>query len=357
MSEEILEVEINEDELPVSSGCISFPEIGQFRTTVKVVRDRCAYDGRPLPVLRFNGSVKLHGTNASVVFFPDGSRQTQSRTNVITPGNDNAGFAAWVEANANLFDALALRITDSECPAVVYGEWCGRGIHKGVAINALDRMFVVFGIRHYRGQLDVDGRDTASYWFDKDGITATVEGTGLKHIYEYLHWTLDIDFARPEIAQHALGLLTTAVEKECPVGLAHGVEAGVGEGIVWWPEKSSDFNVRNLAFKVKGEKHSETKVKTLAPVDVEKISNMRELVATILTEHRLEKKLDDLKEQGHAFDIKSTGAFLKIVGTDIHKEEKDTIEASGLPVKEVMAMVSAEARQWWMKQLDKAVGL
>ena len=104
-----------------------------------------------------------------------------------------------------------------------------------------------------------------------------------------------------------------------------------------------------LVFKVKGEKHSETHVKTLAAVDVEKIANVRLLVDTLVTQHRLEKKLDDLKEQGLEVDIKNTGQFLKLVTGDVMKEEADTISASGLPQTDVMRGVSMRAKQFFME--------
>lgn len=117
---------------------------------------------------------------------------------------------------------------------------------------------------------------------------------------------------------------------------------------MWWAAPSDEFNVDGLIFKVKGEKHSETKVKTLAEVDVEKIGNIRELVAAIVTPHRMEKKLENIP-----LDIKNTGTFIKTVTEDVKKEESDTIEASGLPVTDVMKGVAMAAKQFFMEQLSR----
>jgi len=87
-------------------------------------------------------------------------------------------------------------------------------------------------------------------------------------------------------------------------------------------------------------------------VDVEKLASINELVETVLTEHRLEKKLESLQEQGHPLDIKSTGAFLKLVGTDVWKEESDTISASGFKESEIMGAVQKKAKQWWRGKLS-----
>jgi hypothetical protein len=313
---------------------IAFPDIAQFRNTIKLVRERAEHNRIPLPTLTFAGTVKLHGTNASVVFPLEGGHYVQSRSQIITPEKDNAGFATWVRDNIDLFKKL------DKSGTVVYGEWCGKGIQKGVAISEVPRQFVVFAVRIMDGE-----------WMNRSGIVLSI-GDKLKCIYDYPTWTLDIDFNHPEDAQNKLVELTQTVENECPVGKAFGV-SGVGEGIVWWPQQNDSFNTHDLAFKVKGEKHSETKVKTLAAVDVDKLNSLNELVDTILTEHRLEKKLESLVEQGGTIDVKSTGAFLKLVGQDVYKEEADTISASGFSDKEVMGAVQKKAKQFWMETLSR----
>jgi hypothetical protein len=314
---------------------IGFTEIQQFRNTIRTVKERAEFEGVSLPTLTFVGTVKLNGTNASVVFPTEGGHYVQNRSQVITPEQDNAGFAKWVEANYDLFKRL------ENSGVVVYGEWCGQGIQKGVAISQVPKQFIVFAVRKMDG----------SGWFDRVGIFSLI-GDGLKCVYDYSSWTIDIDFNKPEEAQNRLVELTQAVEAECPVGKAFGV-SGVGEGIVWWPQHTENFNTHGLAFKVKGEKHSESKVKTLAAVDVEKLASINELVDTVLTDHRLEKKLESLQEQGHPLDIKSTGSFLKLVGTDVWKEESDTILASGFKESEIMGAVQKKAKQWWMGKLKR----
>lgn len=324
---------------------IPFPEIQQFRNTIRTVKERAEFDGVPLPTLTFIGSVKLHGTNASVVFPKEGGFYCQSRSQIITPEQDNAGFARWANENEEAFLSVCRRLY-REYPEgegfVVYGEWCGQGIQKGVAISQTPKKFVVFAI----SLLKDGGRN----WAHPLCLSELVEPL-FPCIYDYPHWELEIDFNKPEEAQNRLVELTNAVEAECPVGKAFGV-SGIGEGIVWWPRpRVGGFNTRDLAFKVKGEKHSESKVKTLAAVDTEKLASINELVDTVLTEHRLEKKLEALQEQGHPFDIKSTGAFLKLVCTDVHKEEADTIAASGIKESDVMQAVNRAAKQWWMEKL------
>jgi hypothetical protein len=302
-----------------------FPSIEQYRNVVKLVRERAQFDGKPLPTILFYGSVKLHGTNAAVGFDEDGELFTQSRSQIITPDNDNAGFAKWVRANDQMFPKLK--------SAVIYGEWCGQGIQKNVGISQLPKMFVPFAIK------------SGDRWWSPEEMKTFFFHSGLRCIYDFPSWSMLIDFSRPEEFQNDLVDLTVKVEQQCPVALAHGVE-GIGEGIVWWAAPCDGFNTEGLVFKVKGEKHSETKVKTLAAVDVEKIGNIRELVATIATPHRMEKKLE-----GIPVDIKNTGTFLKAVTEDVMKEEADTIDASGLPKTDVMKGIAMAAKKFFMEQV------
>ena len=52
----------------------------------------------PKPVVNFFGTVKLHGTNASVGCDHEGNIWAQSKSNIITPLKDNYGFAQFVES-------------------------------------------------------------------------------------------------------------------------------------------------------------------------------------------------------------------------------------------------------------------
>lgn len=75
-------------------------------------------------------SEKLDGTNAAVWVSDDGTQlAAQSRTRWITPADDNAGFAAWVESNREELLKLG--------PGHHYGEWWGQGIGRkyGMAVK------------------------------------------------------------------------------------------------------------------------------------------------------------------------------------------------------------------------------
>lgn len=374
---------------------VKFPSIDQFRNVVKQVRDRAKYHGQPLPVLQFNGSVKLHGTNASVIKDPrTGEIWCQSREQIITPEKDNMGFARFIselpgrgiDTYFNIAATVYGHNNIKQGDLIgIYGEWCGQGVMKGVAISQVPKRFVVFGIKVYTpGAVTEDGQDGGeSHWFppkqlvqvqdlfnhelwmtlgSKDGDS---HKNGIFSIQEFQTWTVDIDFAHPELIQNYLVELTDNVEKQCPVGKAFGVD-GIGEGIVWrcisgwsFPFDSGidvsmvQIKTHDLIFKVKGEKHSDTKVTKTAAVDVEKVATIKEFASNVCTDHRLEKMVEKMKETGVEVNLQNTGQFLKLVGSDVIKEESDTIEASGLDRKDVMPAVNATARQWYMKLVNK----
>lgn len=337
-----------------------FPSIEQYRHTVKTVRDRCEYHGLPLPTVTFKGTVKLHGTNAGIVQdLSTGNIWAQSREQLITPESDNAGFARFVADNGIAFQTLFKTAQDlcgtGDDPVdpthlAIFGEWCGKGIMKGVAINQLEKRFVVFGVRVIK-----DGEEPVMRWLAPElqqQIVASAPHDKIFCIHNFPTWTIDIDFTKPELAQNELVRITSEVEAECPVGKAFGV-SGIGEGVVWKVYGETGLpRAEDIIFKVKGEKHSDTKVKTTVEVDVEKVANARAYAEAVITDHRLEKMVEKLKEQGVPIDIKNTGAFLKLVGQDVIKEETDRLEASGLEWKDVASAVNAAAKQWWMKLVN-----
>jgi hypothetical protein len=82
-------------------------------------------------------SEKIDGTNACIVILEDGTVYAQSRKRVITPEQDNYGFAAWVKQNEDtLRNVLGV--------GVHFGEWWGRGINRGY--GGIDRRFSLFNL-------------------------------------------------------------------------------------------------------------------------------------------------------------------------------------------------------------------
>ncbi len=330
---------------------IKWPSIEQFRNVVKNVQHRSQYvgkdeEGNPVmdrnakaPTLTFEGTVKLHGTNAAVGCSESGEIWFQSRERIITIESDNAGFASFATANLEDFKRVFSKFEGKNI--LIYGEWCGGNIQKGVAICELPKMFVAFGI------VEIDG-DTSKH-LQRDAVEQSLsECKVLKSIYAFPTFSLDIDFDNPHTSQNNLNEITLEVEKECPVAKSFGV-SGIGEGVVWRCTNEG-YESSSYWFKVKGDEHSKSKVKTLASVDVEKINNLVNLAQVLANAGRLEQMKQQVFDtlNGGEVDIKRTGEFIKAVMSDIIKEENDTIVQNGFTPKELSGHVSKIARDFLM---------
>lgn len=322
---------------------IKYPKIGQLKDAVYEVRRRAKFDGldnegnpiyKPaanLPSLSFEGTVKLHGTNASVVIDSDGIRY-QSRNRVISVGDDNAGFAAFAEKID--WRGIFRNLTESSEKLIVYGEWCGEGIQSGVAVSELPKRFVVFSIL-------VDDR-----WADSTEICgADYPNNHVEPIFESMLNYIKIDFNQPQLVQNTLKELTDKIETECPYAKLHGV-SGIGEGAVW---KCISAGYEDLMFKVKGDKHSKSRVKTLSEVDLATLTKTNNLASQIMTVERMNQGIDYIKEMGLDVTIRSLGPYLKHVVSDCIAEESIRIEESGMTKKQLGKPLSEIAKNYFMQ--------
>jgi hypothetical protein len=81
---------------------------------------------------------KLDGTNAQVYIDQWGEIRAGSRNRWIKVGDDNYGFAAWVEANKEELRKLG--------PGRHFGEWWGNGIQRGYGLPKGDKRFSLFNV-------------------------------------------------------------------------------------------------------------------------------------------------------------------------------------------------------------------
>jgi hypothetical protein len=307
-------------------------------------------DSRQLPKLTFRGTVKLHGTNAGIVQkSTEGSLQFQSRNNAITPQSDNAGFAT--EMNRSTAKLLAifdrLRKTTRHLGVIaIYGEWCGQGIQKGVAIAQLTKRFVVFGIRC------LDPSDGSSKWLDLETLGDLLDRPDL-NIYNICHFPtfqLEIDFGCPESSQPELERRTLEVSQECPVAREFGV-SGPGEGIVWSPIDVNHPHYRSYLFKTKGEQYQPTSHSKIASANPERVKTVGDFVDRTVTDIRCRQGLEYLEEQKMDLTKRNIARFVEWVRNDILKEERDILEESGLEERDVKGPINKKASSWFMTQI------
>jgi len=308
-----------------------------------------------LPSVTYKAKIKLHGTNAAVQIHPDGKVFAQSRTSVITPENDNAGFAKWVNDNIEQFKKLV-----RDDVITIFGEWCGKGIQQSTAINNIDKkIFAVFAVQY--GNSD----DSARYYVEPQAIvTEWLAATPLESWYGdmfVLPWYGEetiLDFSNTEQLRRAAEKLNEEVAKveACDpwVKATFGVE-GVGEGLVFYPIiKDSEFVIMrsdysDLFFKAKGEQHKVVKQKAAVQIDPEVAASVNEFVDMFVTPARLEQAVTTACNG--QYDAKLTGAFLKWITADVQKESGAELEASKLDWAKVNKPVMEAARKWYQEKV------
>lgn len=297
------------------------------------------------PTLRFTGTVKIHGTNAQITYKKGLGIQVGKRSSLI--GQDQLGahfgfnqfvqvqyqqeFIDWFEELEKFYG-----LTESQ-QLIIYGEWAGGNIQRGVAVTQLPKSFYIFGVRILE---EINDELTSSDLIVKNLPACPVDR--VYNINEFPTYEIDIDFNNPKASQNELVEITNKVEEECPVASQLGI-SGIGEGVVWKNEETG------LMFKVKGEKHSVSGVKILAEVDPAVLQNIQDFVSHVVTENRVKQAIQETE----AITKQDTGKLLKWVSQDIITEESDVLKASGLEWKQVASGVSNRARLMFFLEIDK----
>ena len=343
---------------------IKYPSIDQFKNVIRRVKDVTYYVGkdengdpvydktRQLPKLEFFGTVKIHGTNAGIRLNFDGSIVPQSRERDLSLESDNAGFYVFVMQREQFFKDMISKIAGSGFEsAVLYGEWAGKGVQKGVAVSEIDKKLFVFGVRvNYQDKsVWLEGKDVISIPFLSEKNLDVLHANEVYLITEFPTWEFVIDFENPESIQNQFVDIVDRIESECPVGKSFGV-SGVGEGIVI-SHQSDKYGF--MQFKCKGEKHSNSKVKSIAPVDELAFNQAKEFATNYTTQARLEQGIYVLtnEHQLDMSDTKNIGPFLKWVSQDIFKEEQQSILDNNLDPKKVAHAIQNIARNWFLNRV------
>lgn len=301
----------------------------------------------------YRAKVKLHGTNAAIQVTPEGVLECQSRERVITPEDDNHGFARWVHSRKDEWlRALAPG-------TVVFGEWAGPGVMKGVALSKIpEKVFAVFAVLH------TDGEDGLALSVEPDEIASIVKGSPCYVIpwYKDLNVEVNWDATAEELApvMDAINTEVRAVEQCDPwVKSVFGV-AGTGEGLVFYPEMGDIGDSATVVdayylrmFKAKGEEHKTVAQKAPVQADPEKAKNLAEYAALVLTDARLEQGAEKVTPDGATmrYDMKRIGQFLGWVSKDVEKECVPELAASGLDPKAAGKAVTEYARKWYMAKV------
>lgn len=322
-----------------------YPSIEQFRHTVKAVNKHEEFKN-----ILFSRTVKLHGTNAAIVLdVENNSIHAQSRNRLLSIGDDNAGFAQYVSDNSddfiNMIQAYNHNHVDTNHPPshiAVYGEWCGESIQRGVALNQLPKMFVVFEVRViFNGNFDTSTTEyndiivKDAFW--KPEIK-------LFNVHGFGSDVVNLDFTDAYQLQQQLLAEAQEVELECPAAKYFDV-SGTGEGYVYTSLCGT------YKFKVKGEKHSVSGTKVLSQEDVAKQNKVSDFVSEVLLPARLEQGIEYLKEMQYPLEMQSLSHYIKWVITDVNTEEQDSIQEREINVKTLNAQLAKVARQYFQNNI------
>lgn len=354
-----------------------YPSIEQFNKIVQNTKKAMRFHNLEEVVLKFMGTTKLHGTNGSIgIVYEKGEPvyQVQSRNNILTLESDNAGFAQFAlnpkvksfvkEKIEKIYNKLSQEEKVKVLSIFVYGEWAGSNIQKGVAITQMEKFFAPFDVAIYLEKENQEENSQEVFvrkWLDQKEVeefkNEELRIFPISTVVNPEYLNIKFDAISLEKVAKELSNLTVEVEKEDPFAKHFGF-SGVGEGIVWkviYEEDYGDqFDLRkigDLRFKVKGEKHAVSKVKTLAPIDFEKVAKLTEAVDKYVTENRLNQGIDYLNEMHKEFIVENTGFFIQWIQKDILKEEQEEILISGLEWKKLSGLIAKKSAEWFKQKI------
>jgi len=308
----------------------------------------------PVP---FVGTVKLHGTHADILVYPDDRIAFQSRNITgLSVAKDNQGFAAMMsqktEAILGLRDVYLARwkelnpgtSIEQDLPIVIAGEWIGDKIQKDVAIAQLSRRFVIVSVNiNGTWQKDEDYSDISLPDYDiYNASRAGVFYTTLC-LADYEHTVSEVERMTEEVAAH------------CPFAATFGI-SGLGEGIVWKPVAPQYNADTSLWFKSKGGKFKPTFFRVPKPHEGADIIKERRKAAAMVavawcSEQRLDQGWDVLREKGVERDVRALGDFLKWIQYDILEEEKGHIKEHGVDEAALKIEIAKIAKPWYRAKL------
>jgi len=341
---------------------VSFGKIGQYKDTIKNLIHHLSfiglnsdqnpvYDTSNLPIITFIGTVKLHGTNTSICLEND-KLYSQAKRDIISTGH--YGFSEYAQYYQKEFKELfkeLFPIQEKDAIYTIFGEWAGTNIKKGVAICKIpEKSFFIFSasVSNIGDKVDENGDPMwEKTWHSSMHLFLSCKIPRCYSIYDFPNWTIEIDLNNPKLVQNNLIDITNKVEEQCPVALKLGFE-GVGEGVVWHTfHKGNQYR-----FKVKGEKHSVTKVKKLVSVDVEKLAKIKDAIEYLVTKPRLDQAIFEIVPAHQEATRKHTGDILRWIANDIKLEENGTLIENGLDWKDIANPLTGEYRDMYFKIID-----
>lgn len=334
---------------------VNWTDIESFYNIRRNVQKYLHIVGTKGPKVQYQAKVKLHGMCAGVVVESDGKYTALSRNEVIGETGLN-GFGAWVAAAKvrNTFN-----VPKPGYRHVFFGEWCGPGVQKGVALNQMpDKEFALFAIRIVSDEVDEDGIPTTNMilYEPSDILCFTNQFAGKPRIIPWhsdevyeIDWSAEAETLQPVIDH--INSVVAAVEACDPwVKELHGID-GVGEGLVLYPKNRSNYvDFSNMCFKAKGEKHKAVAHTKPVQVDPTVVASLAAFADMFVTEARFEQGVRAVNGGELTYDSKNIGAFMAWMSKDVDKESAAELEASGLERKPAINACCSKARAMYLER-------
>jgi len=307
--------------------------------------------------ITFKAKVKLHGSNFGVALCGDEIR-AQSRSQFI----DRNGMGRIVfEKNEAYWKSLV--VPGGHQAFTVFGEYCGKGVQKGVALAQLNSVFMaVFGI-DIGGRLVVEPAEIEAF-LTKNGTVKLPSDVLVLPWYEK---TFEMDL-RQEVVEKMVDVEKVLEQIDVEVRKIDSLDpwvqhvfkvTGPGEGLVLYPvslleqvESVPEYHTiardtfGDVAFKAKGEKHrvvSASKSVTIAP---EKASGAEDFAKLMCPEPRLEQGASTVG----GYDNTLIRDFLTWIIKDVQKEGQHELEASKLTWRDVTGPINKLASAWYLQK-------
>lgn len=336
---------------------VKFPSIESFSSVHHDLKKKgYIIDGENRLKAVFRGKIKLHGTNAGVYIAKTESGVVvlpAKRSGLIPEGQDNAGFAAWLRQPevTSFFAGIHNSESPLEVPMTVFGEWAGPGVQKGDAVSLIDKKrFFVFSV-------SVEGKTYSDPSLILDLLTVGNLSQKPDDV-RILPWGTDeytVNFMSTDsissFVEEANRLVAELETVDLYIRADFGVH-GPGEGYVFYDIDHQDMA---LTFKAKTARHMTNGVSNVKSVSIDPI--VAEGAANFAKEFVSRPRVDQAIYELFSGDIskatiRDTGAFLKWVNSDVHKESKAALEASGLTWESVQKAVSETAKFEFFKRLN-----
>ncbi|KAK5071026.1 hypothetical protein LTR64_007529 [Lithohypha guttulata] len=323
-------------------------------------------------ILNIEGTVKLHGMHADILFDLNDTATSndraplsvrfQSRNRLCTPDEDQQG---WPREVAQYPGALAFirdwaldtfrqhnptTSIDTTCPMIIAGEWIGERVQRDVGIAQLSKRFVVLSA-------SVNGvwQQDAQYK-DLQAVNAGIHNIFICGSLGVKFDTADLSESNPALLE--MQMHADMVETSCPFAAKFGVLDSGGEGIVWKPGVPEGRADPKCWLKTKGPIHG--KENRIDPRNIAKEQeielNVDQIVQRWVTPRRVKQGFEYLLEMNMYPTQASLKEYMNWMVHDIVVEEKDEIMELKRRWPDIEKIVKSKvmhaAREAYMKELD-----